>query len=81
MYDLVRKIDEGSQSVVYEALQKKTKRKYAVKIIRKRDQDIIFNLKTQFRILRNLDHPNIVKAYNLFIDEKLGIHHLVLEYC
>ena len=78
MYDLVRKIDEGSQSVVYEALQKKTKRKYAVKVIKKRDQDIIINLKTQFRILRNLDHPNIVKAYNLFIDEKLGIHHLVL---
>ena len=78
MYDLVRKIDEGSQSVVYEASQKKTKRKYAVKVIKKRDQDIIINLKTQFRILRNLDHPNIVKAYNLFIDEKLGIHHLVL---
>jgi calcium-dependent protein kinase len=81
MYDLIGKIDEGSQSVVYEAIEKKTNQKYAVKVIKKKDQDIISNLKTQFRILKNLDHPNVVKAYNLFIDEKIGIHHLVLELC
>lgn len=80
MYDLIRKIDEGGQAVVFEAIEKKTKEKYAVKVIKKKDQDIIRSLKTQFRILKNLDHPSIIKAYNLFIDEKCGISHLVLEY-
>ncbi len=80
MYDVGKKIDEGAQSVVYEAVEKKTNKKFAVKVIKKKDLDIIRSLKTQFRILKNLDHPNIIKAHNLFIDEKMGLSHLVLEY-
>lgn len=74
----MRKIDEGMESVVYKAVEKSTKVIYAVKVFKKKDQDILNRLKTQFRILKNLNHPNIIKAYNLFINEKIGLSHLVL---
>lgn len=68
IYDLQSKIGEGANSVVYEAIDKRNQNKFAVKITRKKDQEIIKNLKTQFRILKNLEHQSIVKAYNLFVD-------------
>lgn len=68
MYELTGKIDQGAESVVYEAIERKTNKKFAVKVFKKKDQDFINRIKTQFRILKNLDHPNIVKAYNLFVN-------------
>jgi serine/threonine protein kinase len=65
---LVGKIDEGAESVVYEGREKKSDKKYAVKVFKKKDQDFINRIKTQFRILKNLNHPNIIKAYNLFVN-------------
>lgn len=34
MYELIKKIDEGTESVVHEAIEKQTGNKYAVKVIR-----------------------------------------------
>lgn len=67
MYDLLKIIDDGAESVVYLGVEKKTQNKFAIKVFRKKDQDVINRIKTQFRILKNLDHPNIIKAYNLFV--------------
>lgn len=45
-----------------------------------KDVDRIFNLKQHFRILKNLSHPNIIQAHNLFINETKGLSHLVCEH-
>lgn len=52
-----------------------------MKVIKGKDQDIIQTLKKQFLILKNLSHESILKSYNLFVDEKRGISHLVTELC
>ena len=54
---------------------------FAVKVIKNKDKDLIQTLKKQFLIAKNLEFETILKTYNLFIDEKIGICHLVMEYC
>lgn len=36
-------------------------------------------LKVELEIMKNLDHPNIIKFYETYQDEKF--FHLVMEYC
>ncbi len=36
-------------------------------------------LETEFEILKNVDHPNIIKFYEMYIDNKH--YHLVTEFC
>ena len=81
LYELVRKIDEGTQSVVHLCKEKATGNLFAVKVLRNKDPDLMRNLKEQFRILKNLSHDNIIKAHNLFVNEKIGVCHLVTDYC
>lgn len=52
-----------------------------MKVIKSKDQDIIHTLKKQFLILKRLNHENILQAYQLFVNEKRGISHLVTEFC
>lgn len=53
---------------------------YAIKSI-KRDQteDYIQSLEKEFRILREVDHPNIIRFYETYQDQKY--FHFVMEYC
>lgn len=67
-FQLREKIDEGAHSVVYVCEQKQSGKQFAVKSIRMKDFDIIYTLKQQFRILKSLDHPNIIKADRLYIN-------------
>lgn len=36
-------------------------------------------LENEFEILKSVDHPNIIKFYEMFVDE--NYYHLVTEYC
>jgi len=38
-------------------------------------------LKTQYKILKLLSHPNIIEAHNLFVNEQERNCQLVLDYC
>jgi serine/threonine protein kinase len=77
----VKKINEGSQSVVYECVEKNTGASYAVKVIRKKDVETFKTLKEQYRVLKNLNHENIIKAHYLFVNYKMGTSHMVCELC
>lgn len=50
-------------------------------MIRNKDAETFKKLKEQYRILKNLSHPNIIKAHYLFINEKQGTSHMVCELC
>ncbi len=66
-YEITREIHRGGQGVVYQAIQKTTKRKVAIKVLRegpfagKRDRA---RFEREVRILGQLQHPNIVTVHD-----------------
>ena len=65
-YDVVRELHRGGQGVVYQAIQKSTKRKVAIKVMREgpfagpRDRS---RFEREVQILGQLDHPGIVRIH------------------
>jgi len=62
-YELKKELGRGAFSVVRLGINKKTKDKFAIKIIERNDVGEAFekNLKMETDILRRVDHPNIIK--------------------
>ena len=53
---------------------------FAVKIIRSGDQEIIKSIEKDFKIVKDLDNPGIIKAYDLYIDLNREITYYIMEY-
>ena len=81
-YDFVRELGRGGQAVVYEAIQKATKRKVAVKILlegpyaAKAAQK---RFEREIEIIANLQHPNVVEVFEAGVTPT-GQHYFVMEY-
>ena len=72
LYDIKGKIGCGNFSVVYECVHKINGHSDAIKIIDKKsisqlERDL---LKSEINILRQLDHPNIIKTQKLYEDDE-----------
>lgn len=78
-YDLQRtELAEGAYSVVRRGVRKSTDVRYAVKSMHKKATPKE-DLERMVRIMKPLDHPNIVKLYDVYEDH---LHtHVVLELC
>lgn len=72
-------LGKGTFGVVRRATHKMTKQVRAVKSILKNQIQDIAKFKMEVDILRTLDHPNIVKLYEWYEDEKN--FYLVMELC
>jgi calcium-dependent protein kinase len=74
-YDLGDKIGEGGFGEVFSVIHKKTGAERAVKVIYKtEDSDIDFErvnatIRNEFNAVKSLDHPNLLKQYEMFEDE------------
>ncbi|EAY00532.1 STE family protein kinase [Trichomonas vaginalis G3] len=80
-YKIIRKIGKGGFAVVVLALDKKTKQKYAIKIISREaivKCGMLQYLESELRLCSRLDHPNIVKVYDVFYEEDIIL--IVMEY-
>lgn len=82
-YKELKKLGSGSFAQVMLCLHLPTNTQRAVKIIEKSSicksqQDSVFILK-EFRILRELDHPHIVRCFEVFEDENRC--YISTEYC
>jgi serine/threonine protein kinase len=56
------------------------KEKFAIKSVpREASEDYIRQLEKEFRILKEVDHPNIIKFFETYQDQKY--FHFVIEYC
>lgn len=53
-------------------IRKEDSKEFAVKIVNTRDDEIISQLINEFKNLSKLNHPNIVKVYELYIDYDHG---------
>ena len=81
-YDLRREISRGGQGVVYQALQKSTGRKVAVKVLRAgpfASPGERARFDREARILAALDHPNIVTVLDRGVTAD-GSSFLVMDY-
>lgn len=73
--ELASVLGEGSFGKVYRAFDRALKRDVAVKEFAGRDP----SFKTEMEILSRLQHPNLVKVFDLLLDESTGNHYLVQE--
>lgn len=69
-YDIQQEIGKGGFGSVFRAMDKKTSEVRAVKKISKAllNDEEKSNLVNEFEILSSLDHPNIIKLYDIYSD-------------
>jgi serine/threonine protein kinase len=80
-YRVMDKIGAGGMGIVYLAEHDKLKRRVAIKILpedKTRDKLALERFYREARAAAALDHPNIVKAFD--VSEHQGLHYLVMEY-
>lgn len=66
-YEIVREIHRGGQGIVYQALQRSTRRQVAIKVMREgpfADQTDRARFQREVEILARLKHPNIVAIHD-----------------
>lgn len=70
-YELGKEIGRGGFSIVVEGTNKKTGEKFAVKCIKKTmvEGDDIKLLRREIHIMKRVDHPNILKLFEVFEDD------------
>ncbi|KAG2773531.1 hypothetical protein PC129_g8278 [Phytophthora cactorum] len=80
-YVVTSKLGSGSFAVVYKGYHKISKTPVAIKALslHKLNSKLLSNLEMEISIMRQIDHPNVVKLYDIKKTEKHM--YLVLEYC
>ena len=64
-YKYIKLINQGSNSSIYLVENPFNKRKYALKKILCKNLEDVIKYKNQFELLYKLNHPNIIKIYNI----------------
>ena len=80
-YKILQIVGEGTLSKVYEAQNRITDLKRALKIIKKTQNNIINEeeINNEINILKAIDHPNILKTYEFFSNNES--YNIIMEYC
>ena len=78
-YEKIQRIGKGSYSSVYKVRNKNTNLIRAMKIIPKNFQKDNTEIMREINILKNLDHPNVMKIYEFLEDDKN--YYLIEEFC
>lgn len=80
-YVVTSKLGSGSFAVVYKGYHKVTKVPVAIKAmsLAKLNAKLLANLEMEIAIMRQIDHPNVVKLYEIKKTEKHM--YLILEFC
>lgn len=71
---------KGTVGLVKRCEQIETGAQYAVKIIQTRDDEMLLNMKNEFRHLCKLKNENVIKVYELIVDKRNGTVYLIMEF-
>ena len=81
-YNIKETIGKGTFSVVKLGINKKTKEKVAIKILKKKkitNKEDVERIEREISILKKLNHINVIKVYKINEDEEK--YYIVMEYC
>ena len=78
-YDVVKQLGKGGYAKVYRVKNKKTGELRACKQLSKLNIDNLEKFQREIEILKNTDHPNIIKLYEIY--ESSNNFYLVMEEC
>ena len=78
-YDVLKKIGEGASAKVYKVKAKNSGEIKAMKQVEKSKLPDVKYFETEIKILSLLDHPNIVRLFEVFEDDKN--FYLIMELC
>jgi len=67
-FELLGELGRGANGVVYRAVDRETGSEVALKTLRSSDVEQIYHLKTEFRSLAQIVHPNLVQLDELVVD-------------
>jgi len=77
-YDGFQKLGEGSCGVVYKVRSRQDNEVVAIKVIRMHDEERLSIARKEYEVLRQVCHPNIIKAVDFFTYSMGAV--LVLDY-
>ena len=78
-YQKIKRVGKGSYSSVYKVKNKSTNKIRAMKIMPKNFQKDNNEIMREINILKNLDHPNVMKIYEFLEDDTN--YYLIEEFC
>lgn len=82
-YEVAHQLGHGAFSTVYQCIEKMTGKVRAVKIVSKKGLNSDHMTSTfklqEIQVLKQLDHPNILKVFQIFEDKKS--FYVVMEFC
>jgi hypothetical protein len=68
-FELLRPLGQGAFGAVFEALDRTTTERVALKRLTSVDPAAIYRFKREFRMLADLRHPNVVRLRELLVDD------------
>jgi hypothetical protein len=68
-FEVLCVLGAGGMGVVYEAIDRETQRKVALKTLRSLDAEAVLRFKDEFRSLQDIEHPNLVSLGELFEED------------
>lgn len=77
-YDVHETLGQGSSGVVRRAVRREDGRQVALKRVRSSDKEMLQIVQDEHEMLRQLDHPHIVKSLDVFVAPNQAV--LVMEY-
>jgi serine/threonine protein kinase len=82
-YTLIKQIGKGSFSKVFKAIDNRTQKKVAIKQIDCTNMKTIVKdrIYQEIELYKRLDHPYIIKMYDVIYDKERENIYIILEYC
>ena len=68
-FELLRPLGQGAFCAVFEALDRSTRERVALKRLTTVDPAAVYRFKREFRMLADLRHPNVVRLRELLVDD------------